>query len=103
MILLVLVVLVGVGVVAMGLRRQQAEGADLPSQLATLKAELAAKAEDVLRLEKQAESHREEHKEFRVVVGRWTEEVFIASIVDPEGVGLVGVRAVPGRARKETG
>lgn len=56
---LLLLVLVGVIIVAMGLRGQQA-ASDLPSQLASLEAALAVKSDRVSRLEKDAETHRED-------------------------------------------
>jgi DNA recombination protein RmuC len=62
---LIVLVLIAVGVAAVSLRRQQAGGADLPSRVASLEAELAAKSDLVLRLEKEAATDREEQNALR--------------------------------------
>ncbi|HIF96874.1 MAG TPA: DNA recombination protein RmuC [Planctomycetes bacterium] len=61
---LVLLVLVGLVAVVIILRRQQS-AADLPSRVATLTAELSAKSDQILRLERDAEAHREDQNERR--------------------------------------
>lgn len=59
---LILLVLVAVLLVALNLRRHQADGAQLqlPSRIATLEAELAAKSNEVLRLENDAGVQRDQ-------------------------------------------
>ena len=61
---LVLLVLALLVVVVISLRRQQS-AADLPSQVATLTAELRAKSDQIIRLEKDAEARRGDQDELR--------------------------------------
>lgn len=62
---LILLVLVAVVVVALGLRKQQTGGTELPQRVATLEAELAARSDEVLRLEKDTGTQRDELNKLR--------------------------------------